>query len=90
VVKFYRRRRIVGVQPRVIFGPAATLESILAKRGGKINGAFIERLHRDFRQPVAAIGRRVHTLCKHAAGLPQQLPLFQVSHNFVLPHTRVH
>jgi IS1 family transposase len=87
VVKFYRRRRIVGVQHRVIFGPAATIESMLAKRGWKINCAFIERLNLDFRQHVAAIGRRVNTLCKHEAGLRQQLTLFHVYHNFVLPHT---
>jgi hypothetical protein len=37
VVKSYRRRRIVGVKHRVIFGAAQTIESILAKRGWKIN-----------------------------------------------------
>ena len=86
VVKSYRRRRVVGVKHRVIFGTAETIESILAKRGWKINTAFIERLNLDFRQHVAAIGRRVNTLCKHEAGLRQQLALFQVYHNFVLPH----
>jgi hypothetical protein len=86
VVKSYRRRRLVGVTHRVIFGPAATVESILAKRGWKINSAFIERLNLDFRQHVAAIGRRVNTLCKHEAGLRQQLTLFHAYHNFVLPH----
>jgi hypothetical protein len=35
---------------------------------------------------MAAIGRRVNTLCKHEAGLRQQLALFQGYHNFVLPH----
>jgi hypothetical protein len=55
-----------------------TIESILAKRGWTINTAFIERLNLDFRQHVAAIGRRVNTLCKHEAGLRQQLALFQV------------
>jgi IS1 family transposase/transposase-like protein len=86
VVKSYRRRRIVGVSHRVIFGTAQTIESILAKRGWKINTAFIERLNLDFRQHVAAIGRRVNTLCKHEAGLRQQLAIFHVYHNFVLPH----
>jgi len=46
----------------------------------------IERLNLDFRQHVAAIGRRVNTLCKHEVGLRQQLALFHVYHNFVLPH----
>lgn len=86
VVKSYRRRRIVGVNHRVVFGERETIESILAKRGWKINTAFIERLNLDFRQHVAAIGRRVNTLCKHEAGLRQQLALFQAYHNFVLPH----
>jgi IS1 family transposase len=86
VVKSYRRRRIVGVQHRVIFGATQAIESILAKRGWTINTSFVERLNLDFRQHVAAIGRRVTTLCKHEAGLRQQLALFQVYHNFVLPH----
>ena len=86
-VKSYRRRRLVGVKHRVIFGPAATVESVLARRGWTINTSFVERLNLEFRQHVAAIGRRVNTLCKHAAGLRQQLALFQVYHNFVLPHT---
>jgi IS1 family transposase len=86
VVKSYRRRCIVGVKHRVIFGMAETIESILAKHGWKINTAFIERLNLDLRQHVAAIGRRVNTLCKHETGLHQQLALFQVYHNFCLPH----
>lgn len=44
------------------------------------------RLNLDIRQRVAAIGRRVNTLCQGEAGLREQLALFQVSHNFVLPH----
>ena len=35
---------------------------------------------------MAAIGRRVNTLCQGEAGLRDQLTLFQVYHNFVLPH----
>jgi hypothetical protein len=86
VVKSYRRRRIVGVTHRVIFGAAETIVSILAKRGWTINTSFVERLNLDFRQHVAAIGRRVNTLCKHEAGLRHQLTLFETYHNFVLPH----
>lgn len=89
VGKRYRRRRLVGVTHRIIFGPAATIASILAKRGWQINTSFSERLNLDFRQHVAAIGRRVNTVCKHEAGLRQQLALFYAYHNFVLPHTSV-
>jgi len=46
----------------------------------------VERLNLDIRQRVAAIGRRVNTLCQGADGLRHQLALFQVYHNFVLPH----
>src|SRR5215468_7591980 len=44
------------------------------------------RLNLDIRQCVAAIGRRVNTLCQGETGLRDQLALFQVYHNFVLPH----
>jgi hypothetical protein len=70
----------------VVFGARETIESILAKRGWKINTSLIERLNLEFRQHVAAIGRRVNTLCKHEAGLRQQLAIFHTYHNFVLPH----
>src|SRR5262245_20004008 len=46
----------------------------------------VERLNLDFRQHVAAIGRRVNTLCTHEVGFRQQLALFHAYHNFVLPH----
>ena len=45
------------------------------------------RLNLSLRQRVAAIGQRSATPCKSENGLGQQLALFQVCHNFVLPHT---
>jgi IS1 family transposase len=86
VVKSYRRRRIVGVKHHVVFGALKTVQEVLAKRGWQINTAFVGRLNLDFRQHIAAIGRRVNTRCQHEAGLRQQLALFQGYHNFVLPH----
>ena len=86
VVKSYRRRRIVGVKHRVVFGTRLAIEQILASCGWTINTAFVERLNLDIRQRVAAIGRRVNTLCQGEAGLRAQLALFQTYHNFVLPH----
>jgi hypothetical protein len=47
------------------------------------------RLNLDIRQHVAAVGRRVHTVCKHDAGLRQQLALFHVCHHFCWPHRRL-
>jgi IS1 family transposase len=86
VVKSYRRRHIVGVTHRVVFGTRLAIEQVLARCGWTINTAFVERLNLDLRQRVAAIGRRVNTLCQGEAGLRDQLVLFQVYHNFVLPH----
>jgi len=62
------------------------IEQVLARCGWTINTAFVERLNLDIRQRVAAIGRRVNTLCQGEAGLRDQLVLFQVYHNFVVPH----
>ncbi len=39
------------------------------------------------RQRVAALGRRVNTICQGEEGLQDQWVRFQVYHNFVLPHT---
>jgi IS1 family transposase len=86
VVKSYRRRRLVGVKHRVVFGTQLAIEQVLAACGWTINTAFVERLNLDIRQCVAAIGRRVNTLCQGETGLRDQLALFQVYHNFVLPH----
>jgi hypothetical protein len=87
VVKTMRRRRLVAVQHRVVLGPQAAVEQVLAACGWQINTSFVERLNLSLRQRVAAIGRRSATPCKSENGLGQQLALFQVYHNFVLPHT---
>ena len=86
VVKTMRRRRIVEVKHRVVFGTKAAVDQVLAACGWKINTAFVERLNLSLRQRVAAIGRRRATPCKGEDGLLNQLALFQVYHNFVLPH----
>ena len=87
VVKTMRRRRLVDVKHRVVFGTREAVGQVLAACGWQINTAFVERLNLDIRQRVAAIGRRVNTLCQGEDGLRHQLVLFQVYHNFVLPHT---
>jgi IS1 family transposase len=87
VVKTVRRRRLVRVSHRVIFGTLAAIEQVLAAHGWHINTAFVERLNLTIRQHVAAVGRRVSTLCKGENGLRQQLALHHVYYNFCLPHT---
>jgi len=75
VGKSSRRRRMVGVTYRVVCGTQLAIEPVLTACGWWINTAFVERLTLDIRQRGAAVGRRVHTLCKGADGLLDQLAL---------------
>ena len=76
-----RRRRLVDVQHRVVFGTLAAVQQVLAAHGWQINTAFIERVNLSIRQHVAAVGRRVSTLCKGEDGIRQQLALYHVYYN---------
>ena len=86
VVKTVRRRRLVDVKHRVVFGTLEAVNQMLAPLGWQINTAFVERINLTIRHHVAAVGRRVSTLCKGEDGLRQQLALYHVYHNFCLPH----
>jgi hypothetical protein len=86
VIKTVRRRRLIRVAHRVVFGMRERINQVLAACGWQINTAFAERADLSIRQHVAAVRRRVTTLCKGEAGLRQQLALFQTYHNFCLPH----
>ncbi len=86
VVKTVRRRRLVRVRHRIVFGTLEAVQQVLAACGWQINTAFIERLNLSIRQHVAAVGRRVTTLCKGEDGLHQQLALYHMYYNFCLPH----
>jgi hypothetical protein len=86
VVKTMRCRRLVRVRPRVVFGTLEAVQQVLAACGWQINTAFIERVNLTLRQHVAAVGRRVTTLCKGEDGLRHQLVLYHVYYNFCLPH----
>ncbi len=86
VLKTVRRRRLVRVSHRVVFGALAAIERVLAAQGWQMNTAFIERINLTIRQHVAAVGRRVLTLCKSEDGLRQQLVLSHTYYNFCVPH----
>jgi IS1 family transposase len=86
VVKTVHRRRVVRVCHRVVFGSLEAVHHILAPLGWHINTAFVERINLTIRQHVAAVGRRVSTLCKGEDGLRQQLAVFHCYYNFCLPH----
>jgi hypothetical protein len=89
VVKTVRRRRLVRVRHRVVFGTLEAVHDVLAPHGWHINTAFVERINLRIRQHVAAVGRRVSTLCKGEDGLGQQLALYHVYSNVVLPHASI-
>jgi len=86
VIKTVRRRRLVRVSHRVVFGTLEAIQAVLAPHGWQINTAFVERINLTIRQHVAAVGRRVSTLCKGEDGMRQQLTLYSVYYNFCLPH----
>src|SRR2546422_5969495 len=88
-VKTVRRRHLVRVRHRIVFGTLETVQQVLAACGWQINTAFIERLNLSIRQHVAAVGRRVTTLCKGEDGVHQQLALYHIYYNFCLPHGSV-
>src|SRR2546422_8031457 len=89
VIKTVRRRRLVRVSHRVVFGTLAAVEQVLAAHGWHINTAFVERLNLTIRQHVAAVGRRVTTLCKGEDGLRPQLGLYHGYYYFFLPDRRL-
>src|SRR5439155_25390389 len=82
VIKTIRQRRLVRVSHRVVFGTLEAVERVLAACGWQIQTAFIERVNLSIRQHVAAVGRRVATVCKGEDGLRQQLALYHVYDNF--------
>ena len=62
--KTIRRRRLVRVRHRVVFGTTEAVEHVLAACGWQIQTACIERFNLSMRQHVAAVGRRVATVCE--------------------------
>jgi hypothetical protein len=77
----------VRVHHRVVCGTLEAVQQVLSTGGWQINTAFVERLNRTIRQHVAAVGRRVSTLCKGEDGWHQQLALSPMDDTFGWPHT---
>jgi hypothetical protein len=59
---------LVHVRHRVVLGTLEAIQQGLATCGWQINTAFLERVNLTIRQHVAAVGRRVPTLCKGEEG----------------------
>jgi hypothetical protein len=87
--KTVRRRRLVRVSHRGVFGTCEAVQQGVAACGWQLNPAFVARLNRTMRQHGAAVGRRVSPRCKDEDGWWQQLALYHTSYNFCLPHTRL-
>jgi hypothetical protein len=77
------------VKHRVVFGTLMAIEHVLAPLGWQINTACVERINLAIRQHVAAVGRRVSTLCQGEDGLLEQVAVFHCYDNFCLPHTSI-
>src|SRR3989442_5470387 len=82
VIKTTRRRRLVRVTHRVVFGTLEAINAVLAPHGWHSNTAFVERINLSIRQHVAAVGRRVSTLCKGEDGFRQQVAWYHLYYNF--------
>jgi hypothetical protein len=85
-IKTVRRRRLVRVRHRVVFGTLEAVQHVLAACGWQSNTAFVERINLTIRQHGAAVGRRVTTLCKGEDGLRQQVAWYHMYDNFCVPH----
>src|SRR6266481_2717317 len=77
----------IPVYPKVLLHFSIMLHGAAQARGTRpINTACVERLNLTIRQHVAAVGRRVSTLCKGEDGVRDQLTLYSVYDHFCLPH----
>lgn len=75
-IQVTRRRRLVRVQHRAVFGALAAIAQVLAACGWQINTACIARVNLSIRHQVAAVGRRVRTLGQGEDGLRQQRAVY--------------
>jgi IS1 family transposase len=86
VKKHRRRRKIVAVTTKVVFGTKEAVRAVLRAAGHRINTAFVERLNRTLRAHVPGLGRRVEGLAKTKEGLRRRLMLVMGYYNLCLPH----
>jgi hypothetical protein len=86
VKKRRRRRKIVAMTTRVVFGTKEAVQIALRAVGHRINTAFVERLNRTLRAHVPGLGRRVEGLARTKGGLRRRLMLVMGYYNLCLPH----
>src|SRR6266496_1742387 len=74
VVKTVRRRRLVDVKHRVVFGTLEAVQQVLAVCGWQINTAFVERINLTIRQQLV-LYHMYYNFCLPHTALRQPLPL---------------
>lgn len=85
VVKRYEKKRVVGVDHRLIQG-SKELFHALNVAGQKMNTAYIERLNATFRQRLCGLVRRGRCLLRREAVLHRGMYLIGCVYNFCTPH----
>jgi len=88
VVKQYARRRVVGVERRLVQGHQALVDRLLrlSQSGGVLNTAFIERLNATFRSRLALLVRRTRHLARRPERVETAVYLVGCVYNFCTYH----
>ncbi len=86
--KIHRRRRLVRVERRMLWGELGQLKDGLMALGlsGKINTAFIERLNLTLRQGVSFLARRTWGMAQSSPELEVSLEWWRGYYHFVRFH----
>lgn len=88
VVKRYRRHRITEVRHQVLLGKPADFRQALTNQGfsGRVQTAFIERLHLTVRRSLASLARRSWSTAHATQDLALQFDWWRAIDHFVKPH----
>ena len=88
VIKQYARRRVVGVERRLVQGSEAMVQGLLdvSQGGGVLNTAYIERLNGTFRSCLACLVRRGRSLARTVETLDAGMYLVGCVYNFCTWH----
>jgi hypothetical protein len=88
VKKSYKRRKLVRVTHVMRLGTKEALPVVLQGLGlsGRLNTAFLERVHLTVRHGRAALARRTWATAKLAPHLLAHLQWWRVYYHFVRPH----
>lgn len=87
VVKQYVKRRVAGIDRRIIQGHA-WVDSLLqrTRSGGVLNTAYIERLNATWREHLACLARRSRSLARTTSTLLVRTYLLGTVYNFCTEH----